>query len=510
MRLISTTKAALPTALYTAAQSREADSLAVSALNVSSLILMKRAAQEAFQVLRQQWSKAQIIAVVCGAGNNAGDGFILAGLAQAAGIDVTIYMLSTPEKLRGDVEVAYEYAVAHDVLIKPWHQDADLASVDVIVDAMLGTGLIAAPRPHLAEAIKFVNAAQKPVLAIDVPSGLSSDTGWILGETAIIAEHTVTFIVLKQGLFTAKALGHVGAVHYACLGVETSLSAQANYLRLGELLGELPARASDANKGHFGHVLVVGGNHGFAGAALLAASSALRCGAGLVSVATRQAHCASFIGARPEIMTHAVEQSSQLLPLLEAATVVVIGPGLGQDAWAQQLLKTVLQSNKAIVIDADAVNLIAKDPVQFDVSQSQCVFTPHPGEAARVLDVTVTQIQCDRFAALDALQRQLGGTVLLKGSGTLICDSQSNHYVCCYGNPGMASGGMGDVLSGVIAALIAQGLAPLVAACLGACLHGKAADIQAAKYGAIGMLAGDLNDSMRALLNTSVRGLIDD
>lgn len=496
----------IPSDLFTAEQSREADYAAIHEQGVPSIKLMKRAASAAFDVLRAQWPDERRITVFCGKGNNGGDGYIVAGLAQAAGLLAEVYQMAPLGELKGDAKKAADFALSHGVVPKPFEASASLEESGVIVDAMLGTGLSAPLRKNYAQAIEQINVSGKPVLAIDIPSGLGSDDGHVYGADAVRADHTVTFITVKQGLLTGRAGNFVGQLHFVGLGVSVKPEAQTLRLQLQTLLQAVPPRSADANKGRFGHVLIVGGNYGFAGAALMAASSALRCGAGLVSVATRPEHCATLLGARPEVMARAVSQRSDVLPLLEMASVVVVGPGLGQDVWGQQLLAAVLESRKPAVIDADAINLIAQGAGTFEQS-SRYVFTPHPGEAARVLACSAADVQRDRFAALDALQDKLGGTVLLKGAGTLIRGKTLPRLLCPYGNPGMASGGMGDVLSGVIAALMAQGLSATDAAALAACLHAAAADRLAEKQGMIGMLATDLLPEMRAYMNT--RGPVD-
>lgn len=271
----------------------------------------------------------------------------------------------------------------------------------------------------------------------------------------------------------------------------------------------LPQRALDSHKGDFGHVLVLGGAAGFGGAVLLAAEAAARCGAGLTSVATHPEHLTACLTRRPELMAHGVVASHVINALLARATVLVAGPGLGQDEWGTRLLDTALataeQRALPTVLDADALNLLAADALSFKLpNKSEWILTPHPGEAARLLQCCNTEVQADRVAAARALQTRYGGAVVLKGSGTLICFRHKGRQqveTCIHGNPGMATGGMGDVLSGIIGGLLAQGLAPADAARLGVCLHARAADLEAAAAGERGMLASDLFASLRTLLN---------
>ncbi|MGA0805126.1 MAG: NAD(P)H-hydrate dehydratase [Pseudohongiellaceae bacterium] len=271
----------------------------------------------------------------------------------------------------------------------------------------------------------------------------------------------------------------------------------------------LASRALESHKGSHGHVVVLGGAPGFGGAVLLAAEAAVRSGAGLVSVLTDQAHLASLLARRPELMVHAADSTRVINAVLERANVIVAGPGLGKEAWGQRLLQVALTSaqDRALpaVLDADALNLLADNQVEPSLfPSSKWILTPHPGEAARLLGLTVSRIQADREAAVRALQQRYGGTAILKGAGTLVCFDQHGRQqvdTCVHGNPGMASGGMGDVLSGVTGALLAQGLSVADAARLGVCLHSKAADLAAGQLGERGLLASDLFPFLRALLN---------
>jgi ADP-dependent NAD(P)H-hydrate dehydratase / NAD(P)H-hydrate epimerase len=270
-------------------------------------------------------------------------------------------------------------------------------------------------------------------------------------------------------------------------------------LSLKDYVHFLKPRKKDAHKGDFGHVLIIGGTLGFGGAVRLSGEAALRTGAGLVSIATHPHHASFIQASRPELMCHGINQASDLLPLLERASVLVIGPGLGQSNWSQQLLITTLNiTDKPIVIDADALNLLSKQPYQ---SQAHHLYTPHPGEASRLLHTTTMTIQQDRLNAFNQLTEQYKGIVILKGANTLIGQQNQTTHVCGAGNPGMASAGMGDVLTGIIASLIAQKLPLLDAACLGVLIHALAAD-QAAKAGQRGLIASDLFLPLYHLVNS--------
>ncbi|MEE4360293.1 MAG: NAD(P)H-hydrate dehydratase [Pseudomonadales bacterium] len=485
--------------LHTAAVTRQLDRRAIEG-GIPGIHLMRRAGAAAFSVLRERWPGAGSLTVLCGRGNNAGDGYVVGGLACARGWQVQLLQLGDAGVLSGDAARARDWALGEGVRITTFEPGVKLEG-EVIVDALLGTGIEGDVRPEFAAAIEAINTAGVPVLAVDLPSGLCADTGAVLG-TAVRASHTVTFIAAKRGLFTGRGPAFAGRVSFAALGVPAAvlqagdLPVGVGLLRLAEGELVLPPRPADAHKGAFGHVLVVGGDHGYGGAVLLAAEAALRAGAGLVSVATRARHVPALLARRPEVMAHAVDARSELVPLLERATAVVIGPGLGRSPWAEQLLDAVLECGRPLVVDADALTLLARDGT---APRADWVLTPHPGEAARLLGTDTAAIAADRFAAARALVHRYGGVSILKGAGSLIAAGDAMD-LCPYGNPGMASGGMGDVLAGIIGALVAQGLAPDRAARLAACLHGAAADLARDEIGMPGLLASDLFRPLARLL----------
>lgn len=483
----------LPDCLYTAAQVRELDRLAIEEYRIPGIELMRRAGAAAFEQIRLRWPATVRLHIFCGAGNNAGDGYVIARLAMQNGLQVAVNALTDPERLRGDALTACQEFIGAGGKVGRF-SDLPLAPPCVVVDALLGTGLDREVSGVFAAAIARINASDCPVLAVDIPSGLNADTGQVMG-SAVLADCSVCFIALKQGLFTGQAADHCGTIIYADLQVPCELETRLQHS--ARLLDKpsLPARRRSAHKGHFGHVLLVGGDHGYSGAIRLAAEAALRCGAGLVSVATRGSHSAAITNGRPEIMSHAVESADQLEPLLDRASLVVIGPGLGQGRWSQTLYDRVMSSNKPCVADADALNLLARHPGVM----AHRVITPHPGEAARLLGVSTADIAEDRFAAVRALQSRFGGVALLKGAGTLI-KGADDLLVSTTGNPGMASGGMGDVLAGMIGALWGQGLSAETAVRLAVYTHGEAADA-AAVAGERGLLASDLLPHVRRLLN---------
>ena len=366
---------------------------------------------------------------------------------------------------------------------------------------MFGIGLSRAPDASAAALINAINGHPAEVLALDVPSGIDARSGDAPG-AAVVADRTLQFIARHRGLRTGVALDHAGDLGLAALelphtvfdGVEPAAFA----LRADGLPAFFPMRPRDSHKGRNGHVLCIGGDHGSGGAILLAAEAALRSGAGLLSVATRAAHVSALLARRPEAMAHAVDDTAQLAPLLARASVVAIGPGLGQGDWARDLLVAVLANDAPCVVDADALNLLASSG---QALRPLDIATPHPGEAARLLGIATSDVQRDRFGAAQALQARLGCTVVLKGAGSIIASADRPPVVICAGNPGMSVGGMGDVLTGCIAALLAQGMATHAAAAAGALLHAAAGDAAARDDGERGLLPSDLSPWLRRLAN---------
>lgn len=491
----------LPHALYAPAQVGRLDRYAIDDLGVPGTELMDRAGGFAYETLRAAWPDCRRLVVLCGVGNNSGDGYVIAHLARQDGLAVRVVQLGDPDRLAGDAAAA-----ANRYLSAGGEREAGagalaIAADAVVVDALFGTGLQRPVEGCWAAAVNAANAAGRPVLAVDIPSGLSGDTGAVLG-TAIRADITTTFIGLKRGLFTGAGPARAGTILYDSLGLpgelmtrETPCAWRTDYPSLRHLLGP---RARDGHKGDYGHVLVVGGNDGTGGAVVMSTLGALRCGAGLVSVATRPANAAVVLGHCPESMVRGVESAPELGQLIARADVIAIGPGLGQDAWASALLETAVGSGLPLVVDADALNLLANRPGPLP----QAILTPHPGEAARLLGQTTAEVQSDRWGAAARLVARYDATVILKGAGSIIASSGHSPRVCSNGNPGMATGGAGDVLTGVCAGLLAQGFAPPTAAELAVCVHAAAGDV-AAEQGERGMVATDLIPPVRGLMNPS-------
>ncbi len=487
----------LPNYLYSAEQTRELDRITIEEFEISGTVLMERAGTVAFDIIKQHWPEAKTLCIVCGTGNNGGDGFVVARLASEQGLQVEVFVVGDGNKIKGDALAAKQRLEGCGVNTQVYG-NGKLPLADIVIDAVFGTGLKGAASGDAIHAINAINQHGTPVLALDIPSGLLADTGNTLAEV-VQADVTISFIGLNQGLLTAKGPDCCGELIFDDLqipsGVTPKVPSSVKLLKISTSV--FTKRDKNSHKGLFGHVLVIGGDMGMSGAARLACEAALRTGAGLVSLATRYAHASVINSARPEIMSYPVEQESEIKLLIEKASVIVIGPGLGQSEWAATLFAAAINSEKPLIVDADALNLLAKEPLQRD----NWILTPHPGEAARLLNMTVEEIQADRFSVVKQIADKFGGVVILKGCGSLIY-SEGTIFLCDKGNPGMASGGMGDVLSGIVASLLAQGFSLADAANVGVYLHAAAGDAAVKGAGERGLLASDLMPAIRRLVNS--------
>lgn len=486
--------------VFSAEQVRDNEPAAAQAVKCSMFELMQRAGEAVFKQLILSWPHARTILVLTGPGNNGGDGYIVAHLARQHGLQVTLCCVDTTKKPRGDALLAQQQWLESAGKLLAW-QDVDFTNFAVIVDALLGTGLKGELKEEYQDIIEQINAASIPVLSIDIPSGLHANKGYPLG-TAIKANYTVTFVGIKSGLCTGMGKEYSGGLVFDELGIGPEFSrlvqAQAQLINYAGL-SPLAPRRINVHKGSNGKLLCIGGNKGMAGAIRMAGEAALRTGAGLLKVFCHPNSALSVSSGRPELMlaSQALEQQ------LSWATCMAIGPGLGQNEWSQALFTTLQQHltshPKPLVIDADGLNLLAGFPEQMK-NLPALVITPHSTEAARLLSCSTMDVEHDRYGAAIELANKYQACCVLKGAGTIISDG-SQSFVCSDGNPGMASGGMGDVLTGIIAALLAQGLPALQATVYGVCLHGAAADKLAAQYGQRGMLATDLFETLRTLVN---------
>lgn len=478
----------LPQPVWRTEQIRQLEQRLIAERKISLYQLMVDAGEAAFALLKQKYPDARHLWIFCGKGNNGGDGYVIARLAKQSGYEVSVATFAPPAH---DIPAAKAY----QAWIDAGGTCVDLhdlkGSPDLMIDALLGIGPNTPLRGDLRTWIQFMNRQAGPVFSIDIPSGINANTGMPLG-CAVHADTTLSVVGLKAGLMTGEVADYLGDLYLAPLGAQllpqkTVIEAHA-YPWTKTVLHP---RSRIAHKGHHGKVLLAGGGEGMPGAIRLASMAALRCGAGLVKVFTHPSNSLALACGQPECM-----QSLSLPDDLNWANVCVLGPGLGQLEWSQQIYQQVMNCDLMKVIDADGLNWLSQVPQK----SANWVLTPHPGEAARLLKCTIQDVQSDRFAAAHELQHRYGGVILLKGAGTLVTDGQ-HWMICTGGNPGMASGGMGDVLSGMIGAFIAQGLTLYHATCAGALIHNHAADVVAKKSGERGVLASDIISQLHTLVN---------
>ncbi len=477
---------------------RELDRRAMALPGMGGGRLMERAGAALLAALSEGFPRARTLGVLCGPGNNGGDGFVLARLAADAGWTVTLHAGEPGGRPDSDGARARRAWTDSGGQIHPFHAfSPDRA--EVWADCLFGIGLGRPLEPPYAPLIEHLNRSGVPVVAADVPSGIDVDTGSVHG-IAARARFTVTMIANKFGLCTGEAVNHVGEVRVAALDLPESIyqgvPCLANRVTPAQVPSAIPPRRPGAHKGDCGHLLVVGGAPGYSGAARLTAAAALRAGAGRVTLVTHPDHAAFANLDRPELMVRPVKAARDLEVPLAGADAVAVGPGFGQEAWARALWPAVADWRGPLVVDADALNLLARAPRRRD----DWILTPHPGEAGRLLGRQAAAVNADRLGTVQHLQERYGGAVLLKGAGTLVASGSGQIPACIVGgHPGMATAGMGDVLTGIIAALRAQGLEAGNAAVTGAAWHVAAANLAAQRVGnQRGILAGDVIDALPA------------
>lgn len=498
----------LPAEVFSAAQVRELDRIAIEEEGTPGYLLMCRAGEAALATLTRRWPSAGNVLVYCGAGNNAGDGYVVARLCRSRGLAVRVVAVGPTARLGGDAATALRDCRDSGVAIAEEGEasvDSEGFEPDVIVDALLGTGVDRPVTGAFADAVRAINASAVPVLALDIPSGLHADTGMPLGDT-VSADATVTFVGLKQGLFLGRAPDFRGELTFSDLGIAAagrSIDPPLRRTTCDDLSAAFPRRPRTAHKGGNGRLLLVGGSPGMAGAVRLAAEAALRTGAGLVYVGTHADSIASVMAGRPEIMCHAVAKPEDLKPLLDLADAVVLGPGLGQSDWGRALWSALIDTALPLVVDADGLNLLAEAPRE----RADWIITPHPGEAARLLRFTAGAVQADRLKSVTELAARFGAAAVLKGACSLIAgpgaaDGSATVHVCDRGNPGMATAGTGDLLAGIVGALLSRSVEPDLAARAGVLLHALAGD-DAAADGERGTIATDMLPFIRRWANPS-------
>lgn len=473
---------------------RAADAHAINDLGIASLSLMESAAAEVVKVIVDRYPDKRHVLVVCGKGNNGGDGLAVARLLKALGWSPSVVLLGKSSDLNADPGHHFARAVAAQVPVKestdgPLLQ-MHLADSDLVVDAIFGTGLARAAEGAFAQAIEAINASEKPVVSVDIPSGLSSDTGERIGP-AVVARTTVALAALKYCHVLSPGCTHCGDLYVRDIGIPTTSPVTLTVSR--DVAALLPKRATEGHKGDFGHALVMAGSNGKAGAAYLCGKAALRTGAGLVTIVSPQKAQIAVASYGPEIMTEPVagnpdffsaEALTRLRELVKDKSVVAIGPGIGTHTDTMAPFKQVVAETQApLVIDADGLNLLAQDrSILLKRKPSTTVLTPHPGEMARLMGTTVEAVQHDRIDAARRLAQESGAIVVLKGYRTVIAEPGGRVTINPSGGSSLASGGTGDVLTGAIAGLIAQGLSPEQAARTAVFAHGLAGNLWEKKY----------------------------
>ncbi len=517
--------------LVSASEMRALDCYAIEEMGIPGLVLMENAGRGVLCVLRKrfpQWNKEKI-AVLCGKGNNGGDGFVVARYLRDQGASVEVILAAHPEELSGDARVSMEIFLKTGGSMRHLGSggemgglDLSLGSFGLLVDALLGTGLKAQVRDPLASIIEKINASNVPVISVDIPSGLCSDTGRAMG-VAVKAQVTVTFGLPKVGHFLYPGRELCGELYVVDIGIPAEAlkkaSLKAELLEPKMLCGLLQPRSSQAHKGQFGHLLVVAGSPGKTGAGVMASEAALRVGAGLVSMALPRSLNLAMEARLTEVMTlplsEGPEQSlsmaacSEILEALEGKSGLVLGPGISTMGETPELVRQlVTQVRLPMLIDADGLNALAGNPELLRQAQGVRILTPHPGEAARLLSISTSQVQSDRIKAALELSQRSSSYVVLKGAGTILADPQGRLRFVPTGNPAMASGGMGDVLSGIIGGLLVQGLQPFEAMSLGAYVHGLVADEWASAKGKRGLVATDLLPLIPEALERILQGKI--
>ena len=497
--------------LYSSAEIRAVESAHAKKNPKQSLMLGAGAAVAAFASKIVKKKRGANILVLAGPGNNGGDAWVAAVMLKKAGQRVTL--LEPREQKNAGLVVKTASAAFRKARGTVVAKIPDDGNYDLIIDGLFGIGLQCAPEGIFADAITNANSYADlyhiPILAIDVPSGLSADTGVAFGAT-IQADFTLTFLGAKPGLYTADGVDSAGKIYVDALGV-AGLPSQGALLTRANVSPLIPKRRKNSHKGIFGNVGIVGGATGMVGAAVLAARAALHMGPGKVFLGLAAKDAPGYDTINPEIMVRTAED----LVMDESMTALAIGMGLGTDKTARRLLTIALALPVRMVVDADALTMIAANPSIHASLQAKMagtphqstslIFTPHPGEAARLLGLTADEIRCDRIAAARNIARKFGTITILKGAGTVIATPDGRYWINTSGNPGMASGGMGDALSGMIAAFLAQGMNALEAAKLGVYLHGAAADeCQAHGMAPHGLTASEVIFEARTLLNAGL------
>jgi hydroxyethylthiazole kinase-like uncharacterized protein yjeF len=511
--------------VFTAAEMRALDARAIAGLGIPGPRLMEHAGGGAAQAIARAFApiRGKRVVIVCGRGNNGGDGFVVARRLQARGARVRVLLIGRKAEVKGDAALALgrwrgrTEEVVEEAQVRALGEE--LASAYVIVDALLGTGVSGPARGPAAAMIDAVNGAGRPVVSLDLPSGLGSDQGALLGAT-VTATMTVTFAGYKRSLLLHPSAGHAGRVVVVDIGIppaDVERGIATFLLEESDVRRHFPPRRPDAHKGSFGHLLVVAGSIGKTGAAGLAGRAALRSGVGLCTIATAASQQPIVAGFGMEPMTEPLAETTahtlslkardRVIDLLERCDAVALGPGLSLDPETQELIRgLVVDVRRPMVVDADGLSALAGHLDSLDRAAGPRVLTPHPGEMARMLGGTVADVQSDRLEVVRAFCARHGVVLALKGAGTVIGGPDGRVFVNPTGNPGMASGGSGDVLTGMVGAFLARGFDALTALQAGCFLHGLAGDLARGERGEEALIAGDIIEAIPAAMTSTRRG----
>ena len=503
----------------TAAEMQALDRLAVDTYGIPGVVLMENAGAQVARILWQAFPRLQTqrVAIFCGRGNNGGDGFVIARYLSNAGVAVTVFLIGVPEGLHGDARTHFDImrraGVNSQSVTTPeslGEVTTQLGEYDILIDALLGTGLKAEVHGLYGQTIAVLNASRRPIVAVDIPSGLSADTGVVLGEH-VRADLTITIALPKRGLLLYPAAAHVGRLVVVDIGFPAAIrehaSVRCHLVKPVSIAAHLTERPADTHKGSYGHLLVVAGSLGKTGAGVLACLAALRSGAGLVSFGLPGSLNAAMEARLTETMTIPLPEvepgvlgaaaAADIVQWLEGKSCLILGPGLGTHRETVQCVHEVLRHTRLpVVLDADGLNAVSMASLSSDEIDAPLVLTPHPGELARLRGTTTASVQADRLRAAGETARACHAVVVLKGAHTIIAEPDGTLHVNLTGNPGMATAGSGDVLSGVIGAFLGQGYAPSLAAQMGVYLHGLSGDLAAAALGTRSLIARDLIEQL--------------
>ena len=515
--------------LVTANQMKEMDKKTIESFGIPGLVLMENAGRGAFEYLIRKFKepKTKKIAVLAGSGNNGGDGFVIARYLMEKGIIVTIFLLSSKDKVTGDARTNLNLAKKlcdrscnSSIFEIPdantfKKQKSLILNHDLFIDAILGTGLNSEVKGFFKDAIELINSSQSPVFAVDIPSGLHSDTGQPLG-VAVKADATSTFAFAKVGHILYPGNNYTGDLEIIDIGIPKFI-AQEKEIKLfliekKDIAACFSPRKFQSHKGDYGHLQVIGGSTGKTGAVSLCANAAMRCGTGLVTLGIAKSLNPSVEPQVIEPMTYPLPDSEkgflsdncfeQILSLLKDKQALALGPGIGTNDGTKKLVQSLIEKCEVpMVIDADAINCIAKNTEVLKKKNSPAILTPHPGEMARLCNMSTTEIQADRIGIASKFAKNHDVILILKGAQTIISLPDGRSYICPTGNPGMASGGMGDVLTGIIAGFCAQGFSPENASLAGVFLHGMCADILSKNIGGFGFVATDMIQMIPKTIN---------